>query len=159
MGMMLALLEVSKRALDGVLNVELITFLFIIYTLFMGKKVIYIALAFTVIETFYWGINYWCIMYLYIWPVLILVTDAVKKHSNVWLYSILSGIYGLTFGLMCSVVYLFIGGPIMMFTWWVAGIPYDIIHGVSNFIICLVLFKPASYALKQLQKNYGYFDN
>jgi len=30
----------------------------------------------------------------------------------------------------------------MAVTWWFAGIPYDIIHCVSNFFVTLILFKP-----------------
>lgn len=38
----------------------------------------------------------------------------------------------------------------MAFTWWVAGIPWDIVHGVSNFIICLVLYRPIDLAMKRI---------
>ena len=33
----------------------------------------------------------------------------------------------------------FIGGTQSAFGMWVSGIPYDLIHCVANFIICLVL--------------------
>jgi len=35
-------------------------------------------------------------------------------------------------------------------SWWVTGIPWDILHGVSNFIIMLVLYKPISHTLKHV---------
>ena len=41
-----------------------------------------------------------------------------------------------------SIPNLFIGGLSMAVTWWIAGIPYDIIHCVSNFFVTLILFKP-----------------
>ena len=37
-GMMIALLEVCKRAMDFLPNVELVTFWIIMFTLFLGKK-------------------------------------------------------------------------------------------------------------------------
>ena len=40
----------------------------------------------------------------------------------------------------------------MMFTWWIAGIPYDILHGISNFAACLVLYKPLMYACGHIRK-------
>ena len=147
---MVALLEVSKRALDSLPNVELITFWFIMFTLFYGKKVILAAFAFTGIDVVFWGPHAWTIMYLYMWPLLILIVNATRKHENVWFYSILASAYGLSFGFLCSLVYLFIGGPSMMFTWWIAGIPFDVLHGVSNFFICLLLYKPVRHIMQQL---------
>ena len=35
----------------------------------------------------------------------------------------------------------------MAITWWISGISTDIIHGVSNFIVCMVLFKPLKKAI------------
>ena len=29
-----------------------------------------------------------------------------------------------------------------MFTWWIAGIPFDLVHGISNLILALILFQP-----------------
>ena len=43
---------------------------------------------------------------------------------------------------MCAIPYLFVGGIRTAFAWWVAGIPFDIIHGISNFILMLILYKP-----------------
>ena len=34
-----------------------------------------------------------------------------------------------------------------MFAWWIAGIPFDLVHGISNLIIGLVLFRPAKRIL------------
>lgn len=34
------------------------------------------------------------------------------------------------------------------FAWWVSGIPFDMIHGVSNFVLMLVLYKPLRRVLE-----------
>ncbi len=156
LGMMTALLEASKRLLDNLPNVELITFLLIMFTLFYGRRVIAAALAFTLLEIAWWGVHVWVIMYLYVWPVLILITDRLHRGlrergetPTPLPFALLAAVFGLLFGAMCSIPYLFIGGPVMMITWWIAGIPYDILHGVSNFLICLVLFKPVHKALRR----------
>ncbi len=151
MGMMLAVIEVAKRSLEFIPNVELVTLLFILFALHFGKKVILVAIAFTGVETMVWGINTWNVMYLYIWPLLVLIVDLTRKHASYWYYCFLSAFYGLFFGALCSIPYFFIGGIVTQFTWWVAGIPYDILHGISNFILCLVLFKPLDFALKKVK--------
>jgi len=38
-------------------------------------------------------------------------------------------------------------------SYWIKGIPFDIIHGVSNFIIILSLFKPLRNMLDSILKN------
>ena len=38
--------------------------------------------------------------------------------------------------------YLFIGGWQMALSWWISGIPYDVIHCVSNTVLTFVLLPP-----------------
>ncbi len=151
LGISLAILEASKLALDLLANVEVITLLFIVYTLFFGRKTIYVAIGFTFIECLLKGISVWSVMYLYIWPLLIMIVFFAGRHkAGHMFYCILSAFFGLFFGLFCSIPYLLIGGWSMAVTWWVAGIPYDIIHCVSNFVLCLLLFRPLCAVLRRV---------
>ncbi|MDE5679190.1 MAG: hypothetical protein K2I01_01990, partial [Lachnospiraceae bacterium] len=92
-GMMTAIIEVSKLALSFLPNVELVTFWIIMFTLFLGPKTIYAILAFILIEISLYGIHTWVIMYLYMWPFLSLVVYLCLKNDSVWFYSILSGFF------------------------------------------------------------------
>ena len=151
LGISLAILEASKLALDLLPNIEVVTLLFIIYTIFYGRKTILVAIGFTAIECFLKGFNVWSFMYLYIWPLLIIIVFYANRHKAGYLfYCLLSGFFGLFFGMFCSIPYLFIGGWSMAVTWWIAGIPYDIIHCVSNLILCLMLFKPLCMIMKKV---------
>ena len=151
LGISLAILEVSKLALDFLPNIEVITLLFIVYTLFYGRKTVLVAIGFTAVECFLKGFNVWSFMYLYIWPLLIMLVFFANKYKAGYVfYCILSGFFGLFFGMLCSIPYLFIGGWSMAVTWWIAGIPYDIIHCVSNFVLCLLLFKPLCAIMKKV---------
>ena len=153
LGMMVAALEAVKRALDFLPNVELVTLLFIVFTLYYGRKTLLAALTFTLLETFFWGVHNWVIMYLYIWPLLILIVHYTRKHAGHFFYCMLSAVFGLLFGAMCSLPYLIAGGPGAAFAWWIAGIPYDIIHCVSNFLLCLILYKPLTAAMNRIQNS------
>jgi hypothetical protein len=63
---------------------------------------------------------------------------------------LLSGFFGLAFGLLSALTQFLIHAPTLgmasgfyaTFAWWVAGIPWDIIHGVSNFVVMLLLYHP-----------------
>lgn len=81
-GMMIAIMEVSKRMLDFLPNVELVTFWVIMFTLFLGKKAIYGVLGFVLIEGMVFGFHVWWIMYLYEWPLLCLLTWKLRKKAR-----------------------------------------------------------------------------
>ena len=61
----------------------------------------------------------------------------------------------LCFGALCAISYFFIGGWQMAFSWWVSGIPYDVIHCVSNTVLVFVLFPPLRRALERAKKTSG----
>lgn len=149
-GVMTATLEVGKLALIYLPNIEIVSLFIILYSLFFGRKSIYAIAAFILIEGCLYGFGIWWIMYLYIWPLLSLLARCLQKYAAPLPYAILSGLFGLFFGALCAIPYLFIGGWSMAFTWWVAGIPYDIVHCIGNFILCLLLFKPLSHVLSRV---------
>ena len=64
-GIMIATLEAAKLSLSFIPNVELVTFLLILYTLAFGKKVLYAAFAFVGVECLIWGMGIWVIMLLF----------------------------------------------------------------------------------------------
>ena len=158
-GMMVAVLEVCKVALMGLPNIELTTFWIIIFTLFFGRKIIFVIPVFILLEGTMFGFQIWWIMYLYMWPSLALLTRIFRKQDSVWFWSVLSGLYGLFFGFFCAIPYVFIGavnggiksGLYAGFTWWIAGIPYDLIHCIGNFVLMLVLYRPIRYAMKKVK--------
>jgi len=147
---MLALIEVGKRALDFLPNVEVVTLFFMLFTKHFGKKVYLVALLFVLVETIYIGPHVWVIMYLYIWPLLITIVLLIRKKAEWWVYPILSAFYGLFFGFLCSIPYYFISGIGGGIAWWIAGIPYDLIHCGANLVVALVLFRPLDIVLGKI---------
>jgi energy-coupling factor transport system substrate-specific component len=150
MGVMIAVLEAAVHAMAALPNVEPVTLLLILYTLFLGRKVIYVVAAYLLLEGCFYGFGVWWIAYLYIWPLLTFLTYLLRRQQSAWIFAILSGLFGLFFGALCSIPYCFIGGISYGFSWWVAGIPYDLIHCVSNFILCLVLFQPLKKCMERI---------
>lgn len=161
-GMMIAIIEVSKRALDFLPNVELVTFWIIMFTLFLGGKAVYGVLGFVLIEGMIFGFHIWWIMYLYLWPALVLVTWLFRKNESLMLWAVISGAFGLLFGAAGSLPYLVIGsfdgglanGFYTAFSWWIAGIPWDLTHGIANFVIMLVLYRPIRLVMNKAKKFY-----
>ena len=74
-----AILYVSKVALEFLPNVEIVTLLIIIYSLVFGKESILIVTVFNFFELIQWGFGIWWISYLYVWPLLCVITLLLKK--------------------------------------------------------------------------------
>ena len=152
LGMLTAVLEAGKMALNYLPNIEVVTLLLIVYSITLGWKTIYVAVVFTILECFVWGFGLWTISYFYIWPGLVVGVCLCKRHQSVWFWSIFSGMFGLFFGAFCSIVYLFLGGIGTAFASWVSGIPFDLIHCAGNFVLMLVLYRPLLLLLKKLNQ-------
>jgi len=142
MGFLTAVVFAAQVAMGFLPNIELVTLLFILYTLVLGKKVFFIIYVFVFLEGIFYGFGLWWINYLYIWTVQCIITLLLRKQTSVIFWSIISGFYGITFGALCSIPYFFMGGIPSAFAYWVSGIIYDIPHCIGNVIICLLLFKP-----------------
>ena len=144
-----SLLLVVQVGLAFLPNIELVSVLVIIYTRVMGKKALIPLYVFVILEGLIYGFGIWWITYLYIWAVLALVTLLFHKIESVWFWAILSCIYGLCFGTLSSIPYFFMGGIQMVITYILNGIPFDLLHGVGNFVTALVLVKPLCYLLNR----------
>lgn len=153
MGVMLATIEAAKIALSAIPGIEIMTILIILYTLTFGRKIYYVLGTFLLVELCLNGLGIWWFMYLYLWPLLAFCTRLLRKNQSLLIWCVFSGLFGLFFGLLCSVPYFFVGGVKMAFSWWVSGIPTDITHGISNFIVCLVLFTPLKKALDTIARS------
>lgn len=156
MGIMLAIIEAAKFALSFIAGVEIVTLLFILYTLFFDKKMVYVLPVFLIIEGIIGGFGIWWFMYVYTWAILIIVSYLFRKRTSMWFWSIISGLFGLLFGTLCCPVYFITFGTETAISWWIAGIPTDIIHGVSNFILCMILFKPLKKVMDNIKRKYIY---
>ena len=149
--MMIAILEVGKIALMFLPNVEVVALFLILFSLAFGRETWFAVAGFILVEGILFGFGLYWIMYLYIWPSLVAVTKLLRKNESALFWAIVAGVYGLSFGFFCSFPYLFLGGLKTAISWWIAGIPFDLIHGVSNFIILLILFKPLGTALEKIK--------
>ena len=108
--------------------------------------------VFLLLEGLLYGFGMWWIMYLYIWPLLAALTWLLRRMDRAWQWAIFSGLYGLAFGSLCSLVYLPVGGVKMMFAWVASGLPFDLLHGGGNFLLMLVLYRPLRTALGRLDR-------
>ncbi|MGN1179956.1 MAG: ECF transporter S component [Suilimivivens sp.] len=146
-----AILYVSKVALEFLPNVELVSLLTVLYTLVFGKEAFLIVTVFNLFELIQWGFGTWWFSYLYVWPLLVLITLLLKKviREEFLIWSVVSGVFGLIFGSLFAVVYLPIDKAYAL-SYWISGLPWDVWHAVWNFVLMLVIGKPLYLLLKKI---------
>lgn len=152
MALMVAIIEVSKVALAQIPNVELTSFWIIMFTLYFGIRIFYVIPVFILIEGVMYPFGLWWIMYLYAWPLLAIVVLVLRKMKSAWEWSFTSGLFGLSFGFLCAIPYIFTSGFLGAFVWWVEGIPWDLLHGIANFAIMLILYKPIKNVMSKMNR-------
>lgn len=151
MGLFSAILFGVQLAFAFLPNVELVSLLIILYTRHLKYRALPVIYVFVVLEGLVFGFGIWWFIYLYIWAVLFAMTMMMQKNQSLlgWRYFP----EGSGFASVRWVRFLisFLSGPQAAFAWFVAGIPFDIAHGIGNFLACLVLFKPLDYLLARLE--------
>ena len=137
-----ALMVAGQVALAVIPNVEMVSLLVIVCALTFGARSLLAVYAFVAAEAMIYGFGLWVINYMYIWALLAVVSILLRRVEGRLLWALISGLYGLMFGALCAIPYLFIGGVKMAFSYWAAGIVFDLIHAAGNFVTALVLIEP-----------------
>ncbi len=152
-GLLAALLYALQVALAALPNIEAVSLLVILYTLFFPTLTPYILAVFILLEGFTFGFGIWWLNYLYLWPLLAVVSHLLRKENRALFWGIVSGAYGLLFGALCAIPYFFVGGWQMGSAYWVSGIPFDITHCIGNFVLMVILYHPLARCFTQLSKT------
>lgn len=155
-GMMATILLVLQVALRFFPNIELITLLIMIYTLVYRWKALIIIYIFVLLEGFIYGFGLWWFNYLYVWSILFFIVTLLRNYQSTYLWAAVSGGFGLLFGALCSIPYFITGGLPSGFAYWISGIPFDLIHGLANFTLAIVLFRPIYLLTKKLHDKMQY---
>ena len=156
-GMLGALMYASKIALEILPNVHLLAVFIMAETVVYRQKALYPIYTFVFITGLLNGFSIWWWPYLYIWTVLwgvgMLLPKEMPKKAAPVVYMVVCALHGFLYGTLYSpyqalMFHLDFKG---MVSWIVAGLPYDAIHGVSNFF-CALLVVPLISVMKQAQK-------
>ncbi len=158
MALLSAILLIGQVSMSYLPNIEIVSLLVYIYTQIYRKKAFLIIYVFVFLEGCIYGFGLWWFGYLYIWSILALsVLLSKKQQTSVVTTSIILGAYGLSFGFLYSIPYFFAGGWAAGFSYWISGIPFDLLHCGGNIALSLVCYKPLFTLIGRLyhihQKN------
>ena len=152
------ILYVSKLAMEGLPNIHLVGVLIVSYTVVYRKKALYPIYVYVFLIGLMNGFNTWWLPYLYIWTVLwglvmILPKNMPRKIAGI-VYLLICGLHGLFYGVLYAPMQAIIYGLSMEETiaWIMAGLPFDLTHGISNFFGGLLIM-PIVSVLRLAEKN------
>ena len=156
-GILGALMYASKLAMEVLPNIHILGVLVIAFTITFRKKALYPIYVFVLLLGLFNGFNSWWIPHLYLWTVLWAVTMILPKklptRAAPIIYMSVCAMHGFLYGTMYAPAQAIMFGLDFkgMIAWIISGLPFDIVHGVSNFF-CGALIVPIIKILKRSSK-------
>jgi hypothetical protein len=141
LGLYVAIMLVSQIILSVFINVQLVYFFFLLHLHKKGlTKTLLLSVLFAIMMGVLYGFSWYILGYLYIYPTLIILSDLLTKKLRHPLYLAFIGLVcGFLFGALFSIQdSYFYQIPYMVY--WIRGIPYDAVHGLSNFFALWILY-------------------
>ncbi len=157
-GMFGALMYASKMIMEFLPNVHLIGVFTIALTVVYRKKALYPIYIFVLLTGLFGGFSTWWIPYLYLWTVLwgatMLLPQTMPPKIQPIAYMLVCSAHGFLYGTLYAPAQAILFGLNFkgMIAWIIAGLPFDFVHGISNFI-CGLLIMPIISALKAAQRQ------
>lgn len=153
-----ALMYASKMIMEVAPNVHLLGVFTIAFTVVYRKKALYPIYTYVLLNGIFCGFATWWIPYLYLWAVLwgatILLPKRIPEKLRPLVYMLLCAAHGFLFGTLYAPAQALLYGLSFqkMIAWIISGLPWDFVHGVSNFF-CGILIVPIIKILTFLEKN------
>ena len=157
-GMLGALMYASKLIMEAAPNVHLLGVFVIAFTVVYRKKALYPIYIFVLLSGVFGGFATWWIPYLYLWTVLwgitMLLPQNMPKRVRPIVYMTVNACHGFLYGVLYAPSQAGLFGLNFdgMIAWIIAGLPWDFVHGVSNFF-CGMLIVPIIKVLSRLERN------
>lgn len=155
-----AVMYASKIIMEVAPNIHLLGVFTIAFTVVYGKKALYPIYLYVLMNGAFCGFAVWWIPYLYLWTILwgavMLLPKKIPEKIKPFVYMVICAMHGFLFGTLYAPAQALLYGLSFkaMIAWIVAGLPFDFIHGVSNFF-CGILIVPIISVLRLSEKNMG----
>lgn len=141
LSMLGGIMFLGQYMLQPIPNVEVVSLFIIICSLVYGKKILSSIFVFITLMGVSYGFGIWILGYIIIWPLLAIVTIALKKYliKNYLRLCLYSALFGFLFGFFYAIPSILFGGIKLMIVYWIQGIYFDIIHMIGNYFIMLFM--------------------
>lgn len=148
----------SKMLMEVLPNIHLLGVFTIAFTVVYRKKALYPIYIYVLLNGIFSGFATWWIPYLYVWTILwgvtMLLPKKMPKKVQPIVYMVVNACHGFSFGILYAPAQALLYGLSFkgMLAWIASGFPFDITHGISNFI-CGALIVPIVHVLRRLENS------
>lgn len=152
-----AVMYASKMIMEIAPNIHLLGVFTIAFTVVYRKKALYPIYIYVLLNGIFCGFAAWWIPYLYVWTILwgavMLLPGNIPGKLRPVVYMAVCAVHGFLFGTLYAPAQAFLYGLSFkgMIAWIVAGLPFDFIHGVSNFV-CGIMIVPVISVVRLAEK-------
>lgn len=152
-----SLMFLSKIVMEFAPNIHLLGVFTIAFTIVYRKKALYPIYTYVLLNGIFAGFATWWIPYTYVWTVLwgltMLIPEKLPKKAQPLVYMLVCAAHGFLYGTLYAPAQALLYGLSFrgMLAWIVAGLPFDLIHGISNFF-CGILILPIVAALRTAER-------
>ena len=152
------LMYCSKVIMSVLPNIHLLGMLTMTYTVVYRTKALIPIYIYVMLDGLFSGFNFWWLPYVYIWTILWAITMLLPKKMPLKIaaivYPSICALHGFAFGTLYAPAQALMFGLNLEQTiaWIIAGIPFDVIHGVSNIFTGMLVI-PFSELMKKLSGN------
>ncbi len=153
-----ALMYAAKALLEFLPNIHLVGVFITATTVVYRKKALYPLYIYIFITGLFAGFSTWWLPYLYVWTILwawvMLLPKSLPGKLQPLVYMSVCALHGFLFGTLYAPAQALLFGLSFqgMLAWIVAGLPWDLIHGISNFF-CGILIVPLIAAIRLAQRT------
>ncbi len=153
-----AVMYASKIIMEFAPNIHLLGTFTIAYTIVYRKKALYPIYTYVIINGIFSGFAAWWLPYLYLWAVLwgcvMLLPKHMPKKVQPLVYMSVCAAHGFLFGTLYAPMQALLYGMNLkgMISWIIAGLPWDMLHGISNFF-CGILILPIASVLRLAERH------
>lgn len=148
----------SKAIMEIAPNIHLIGVFIVAFTVVYRKKALYPIYVYVILCGIFGGFATWWIPYLYVWTILwgavMLLPEKLPQRARPLVYMTVCAAHGFLFGTLYAPAQAVLYGLSFqgMIAWIIAGLPWDFIHGVSNFC-CGILIMPLIAVLRLVERE------
>ena len=148
----------SKLLMEALPNIHLLGMLTITYTIVFRTKALIPIYIYVFLNGLYAGFSMWWFPYTYIWTILwgitMLIPRNISRKSAYIIYPSVCALHGFAFGALYAPAHALMYGFDFRQTmvWIAAGLPFDLIHGVGNLCVGLLIVR-LSELLKKLYRG------
>ena len=153
-----ALMYCSKVIMEWAPNIHLLGMFVMVFTLVYRKKALIPLYIFVFMIGLFNGFSIWWIPYLYIWTILWGITMLLPQKMSIKVkmivYPLICSLHGFAYGTLYAPAQALMFGFNLEQTiaWIVSGLPFDMIHGISNFAVGFMIL-PLVNLLNKLNKQ------